>query len=36
MLDHTFPRLLFGGGERMVQFRNADFENLLETLALAF
>jgi hypothetical protein len=34
MLDRTFPRLLLRGGERMVRFRNAGFENFLELLAL--
>ena len=35
MLDRTFPRLVLGGGEGLVQFRNAGLENLLEMLALA-
>jgi len=35
MLDRTFPRLLFGGSDGMVQFRNARFENFLKMLALA-
>jgi len=36
MLVLTFPRLVPRGGERMVQFRNAGFENPLELLALGF
>ena len=34
MLDRTFPRLVLCGGERMIRFRNAGFENPLEFLAL--
>ncbi len=34
MLYRTFPRLMLGDGERMVQFRNAGLENPLELFAL--
>jgi hypothetical protein len=34
MLGRPLPRLVLHGGDRMVQFRNAGFENPLELLAL--